>query len=124
MPNELGARIRAARKKKKMTQDDLARLVNTTKQNIYKYETGITTNIPLDRLEAIALALDVDPAELTGWIEQEEKPQAPQTIEARIVSFAMDQMTQEERDRVLSVLQAVFNNNPDLFKKGTSNDDA
>ena len=123
MPNDLGSRIRAARLRKKMTQEELARLVDTTKQNIYKYETGITTNIPLDRLEAIASVLDVDPADLTGWAPaEEEHPQQPRTLEARIVSFGMDQLPQAEREKILQVLQAMYNNNPDIFKRGNDDD--
>ena len=123
MPNDLGSRIRAARLRKKMTQEDLARLVNTTKQNIYKYETGITTNIPLDRLEAIAAALDVEPADLTGWSPvEEEQPAAPRTLEARIVSFGMDQLPQAEREKILSILQTMYNNNPDIFKRSDDDD--
>lgn len=67
MPNDLGNKIRQARLAKHLTQEDLAKKVGTTKQNIYKYETGIITNIPLDRLEAIADVLSVTPSDLTGW---------------------------------------------------------
>ena len=125
MPNNLGAKIRAARVKKSMTQEDLARITNTTKQNIYKYENGIITNIPLDKLEAIAAALSVDPAELAGWKnETREGLSAPKTLEARIVSFGMDNLPESERQKILALLQVMYNNNPDLFKRSVSNDDA
>lgn len=63
----LGERIRSARETLKMTQEELGALCGTTKQTIFKYETGIVTNIPLDRLEQLAEKLDVTPAYLTGW---------------------------------------------------------
>lgn len=63
----LGDRIRAAREALDMTQEELGRLCDTTKQTIFKYETGIVTNIPLDRLEQLANKLGVTPAYLTGW---------------------------------------------------------
>lgn len=63
----LGERIKAAREGLKMTQEELGALCNTTKQTIFKYETGIVTNIPLDRLELLAEKLGVTPAYLTGW---------------------------------------------------------
>ncbi len=69
MPENLGARIREGRLARDMTQEDLARLIGTTKQNVYKYETGIITNIPLDKLEEIARVLGMDPAALCGWSE-------------------------------------------------------
>lgn len=50
-----------------MTQEQLGLSCGIKKQSIFKYETGIVTNIPLDRLEKIAEVLDVHPAYLLGW---------------------------------------------------------
>ena len=49
----IGERIREARTAKGLTQEQLAEQVHVTKQAVYKYETGIVTNIPLDKLESI-----------------------------------------------------------------------
>lgn len=62
-----GERIRVAREAKQMTQEELGRICGTTKQTIYKYETGAITNIPLDKLESIAKALDVSSSYLAMW---------------------------------------------------------
>ena len=67
MPENVGNRIRAARIARNMTQEELAKRIGTTKQNIYKYENGIITNIPLENVEAISDALGVDPGQLLGW---------------------------------------------------------
>jgi len=63
----VGTNIRTARRARGMTQQALADAVGTSKQNIYKYETGTITNIPLNSVEAIAAVLQVDPAVLLGW---------------------------------------------------------
>ena len=42
---------------------------------------------------------------------------APKTLEARIVSFGMDSLPKEEREKILSILQTMYNNNPTLFKE-------
>ena len=55
----IGERIREARTTKGLTQEQLAEQVHVTKQAVYKYETGIVTNIPLDKLESIAACLGV-----------------------------------------------------------------
>ena len=65
----IGERIRSARQAVGLSQVELAQRVHTTKQNIYKYETGIITNIPSDKVEAIASALDVTASHLMGWDE-------------------------------------------------------
>ena len=69
----IGNRIKALREKNGITQTELAELIGTTKQNIYKYENGIITNIPSDKIELIAQRLSVSPAYLMGW-EEEEPP--------------------------------------------------
>lgn len=67
----VGSRIKEAREAKGLTQEELGRAVKTTKQTIFKYESGIVTNIPLDRLERIASVLSVSAAFLMGWETKE-----------------------------------------------------
>lgn len=67
MNTTLGERIKQARVARNMTQDELAKAVGTSKQNIYKYENGIITNIPLERVELLGNALLVNPVWLMGW---------------------------------------------------------
>ena len=64
---KIGDRIRELRKANRMTQDDLAAKLDTTKQTIYKYETGIITNIPSDKIERMAQIFGVEPPFLMGW---------------------------------------------------------
>lgn len=68
---QIGSRIRELRINKGMTQEELAYAVNTSKQNIHKYENGIITNIPLDKIEGIAQKLGVSPAYLMGWEDKD-----------------------------------------------------
>ena len=44
----IGQRIKFCREQKNLTQTELAERTGTTKQNVYKYENGIITNIPSD----------------------------------------------------------------------------
>ena len=67
----IGEKIKSAREAARLTQTELGAACGTTKQTIYKYETGTVTNIPLDRLELIAKAVDVPAAELMGWTEKD-----------------------------------------------------
>jgi len=63
----VGERIKCAREAKGYSQEELGRLVHTTKQTIYKYETGKVTNIPVERFRAICGVLELDPADMLGW---------------------------------------------------------
>jgi transcriptional regulator with XRE-family HTH domain len=70
-----GERIKKLREEKCLTQEELARLLNTTKQTISKYEKGIVTNIPSDKLEEMMKIFDVTPNYLMDWKNKvEEKP--------------------------------------------------
>lgn len=60
-------RIRMSREKAGLTQEEVAKHLNTIKQTIWKYENGVVTNIPLDKLQRMAELFDVDPAYLAGW---------------------------------------------------------
>lgn len=63
----MGERLYYLRKAKKMTQEDVAKKLNVALQTIYKYEKGIVTNIPLDKLELLAKVLDTTTTYITGW---------------------------------------------------------
>ena len=63
----LAEKIRYHRILMGMTQEDLAKKLNTTKQTIGKYEHSIVTNLPLSRIEELSHALNVAPAYLMGW---------------------------------------------------------
>jgi len=68
----VGDRIRQVRQEQDVTQQELADYIGVSKQAVYKYENNIVTNIPTDKVDAIAKRLKVSPAYLMGW---EEKPQ-------------------------------------------------
>lgn len=68
-----GERIRKLRIEKGITQESMAKLLNTTKQTISKYEKGIVTNIPSDRIEDMAKLLDTTPGYILGWKEVQKK---------------------------------------------------
>jgi len=63
----IGERIKARREQLGISQTAFADMVGEQKQTIYKYETGIVTNIPPQKVEAMANALYVAPAYLMGW---------------------------------------------------------
>lgn len=71
----VGKRIKQLRECKGLTQEDIAKKVGVAIQTIYKYENEIVTNIPLDKLEKIAKALQTTPAYLMGWEDSQAEPQ-------------------------------------------------
>lgn len=63
----ISKRLKELRKQRGLTLDELAEKIGTSKQTIHRYENGIITNIPHDKVEALANALFVSPSELMGW---------------------------------------------------------
>ena len=82
----IGERIKDIRLSKGLTQEDLALAADTTKQTIYKYENNIVTNIPSDKIEAIADRLGVSAALLMGW----EDSSAYKTIMQAVSSLGLE----------------------------------
>lgn len=52
-----------------MTLEEVAKVVGVTRQTILKYENGIISNIPSDKIELLAKALRTSPAYLMGWAD-------------------------------------------------------
>ncbi len=81
-----GEKIRSLREQFKLTQTELAKRLNTTKQNIYKYENNIVTNIPSDKIEIMADIFSVSPAYIMGW-ESENDSRPLNIIPANISDY-------------------------------------
>ena len=73
----VGERIQLSRKKIGMSQIDFATKINVSKQTLYKYENNLITNIPSDKIEAVANLCHVSPAYLMGWTDASESQSTP-----------------------------------------------
>lgn len=66
---ELAEKLKDLRIKKRFTLEDVAKLANVSAQTIFKYENGIVTNIPVERIEQLAKIYNVNPGYLMGWVK-------------------------------------------------------
>lgn len=62
-------RLKELRKKSKLTLDEVAASLGTSKQTIHRYENGIISNIPHEKIKKLADLFNVAPSELMGWDE-------------------------------------------------------
>lgn len=105
----LGEKIRVSREKAGLTMEELGKKCGTTKQTIYKYETGKVTNIPLDRLMKIADAVDVSASYLIGWedINAEQLTDGELSdVKRSLIQFAQS-LTDEQAALALRVLRSI-----------------
>lgn len=73
----IGKRMRLARINKEKTLEDIAKAVGVSRQTIQRYESGVIGNIPSDKIEGIAKALNVTPGYLMGWEQPSDIPDFP-----------------------------------------------
>lgn len=73
MSDTQGRRIRKLREKQGLSLEDLGKAIGTTRQNIFKYESGDIANIPYDKLKKIAETLNTDPWYILGWEPPKKK---------------------------------------------------
>lgn len=107
----IGDKIRQLREQLGMTQEALGAKCGTTKQTIFKYETGIVTNIPMDKLEVIAKALDVSPAFLMGWNDSsapDETTQMMRDPDMKELFSIASKASPEERRQFLKIAKAII----------------
>lgn len=105
----IGQRIKAARERQSMTLDDVAKLCNTTKQTIFKYENEIVTNIPYDKIVLLAKALDVSPSYLFGWEEKESSPGEMQLTEGeKMLLDLFNRVPEDKQQIVLQMIRAAL----------------
>lgn len=69
----VGDRIKKLRESLEMSQTELAKKTQSSKQTIYKYENNIITNIPYNKILLLASSLGSTPAYLMGWEELEKE---------------------------------------------------
>ena len=65
----VGERIKMLRTEKHMTLEYVAKGIGTSRATVFKYENGAITNIPLNKIEAIAKLFGVASSYLTGWTD-------------------------------------------------------
>lgn len=70
--NEIRNRIREQRLSMGYSFQELADLTKLSKSTLQRYETGDIGNLPLDKLEILATALQTTPQYLMGWETFEE----------------------------------------------------
>lgn len=108
----IGEKIRYLRIKNNLSQDALAKALNTTKQAIYKYENGIVTNIPLDKISVMANVLNSTPAYLMGWEQKEKPPVEPAVTEGdekllKLIRLMPDEMKKQYTELLEATLKAL-----------------
>ena len=110
----IGEKIRFLRVKKNLSQEDLAKVLNTTKQAIYKYENGIVTNIPTDKIEILSTILGTTPSYLMGWEDETPAPELNESERAWLELYR--KLSPDVRETFVTLIET-FDNLPDPVRQ-------
>lgn len=107
----IGQRIKWLRTEKmKMTQVAFADAINVSKQNLYKYENDIITNIPSDKIEAVAKLCSVSPAFIMGW-DWDIVPMELSSMQAAVISAYKE--ADPDKQHAVNKFLGVWDNPPE-----------
>ena len=130
MKNEFQYRLQKSLAASGMTASELSEKTGISEANISNYINGKYV-AKQDKCFLLAKALNVDP----GWLMTGNEPATkslsmdlqyfgerdqPMTPEARILAKGIDRMPQEQREAIMNMMIGLY---PNVFKKGTEEDD-
>lgn len=92
-------RMKNRREELNMSYQTLSEKVGISKSTLQRYETGYIKNMPVDKLEEIANALNVSPAYLMGWEDYQ-----PTTLAAH---FDGSEYTESELEEIKNFAEYV-----------------
>lgn len=108
---DIGAKIRAARIAKNMTQEELGEILGVQRSAVAKYENGRVVNIKRSTLKKISDVLDIPPFELI-YNEEAEVNKNAATVTGSGMSEAKQQLlalaencTEEDASRLLQMME-------------------
>lgn len=100
-------RIKDRRTQLKYSFQDLADKTGMSKSTLQRYETGFIANVPLDKLEVLAKALEMSPAYLMGW--EDKEPQEPQKQDDPLMVVAAHHSDYDFSERQLKQIDSFIN---------------
>lgn len=80
--NEFASRMKALRKSRGLTLEQVGNVVGVGKSTVRKWETGEIANLRRDKIAKLAEALRTTPGYLMGWEEQQPSAPVPAGLEA------------------------------------------
>jgi transcriptional regulator with XRE-family HTH domain len=102
MEEGMAQRIKALRREKGLTLEQVAEVVGVGKSTVRKWETGMIANMKRDKIADLAKALGTTPAYLMGWekdnVEEKEiSPSEPQLTEGEKLMLDLFRKIPEDR---------------------------
>lgn len=98
------AKIKERRNDLNMSYQELANKTGLSKSTLQRYETGSIKNMPIDKLEVIANALDISPAYLMGW--EDDKKETKSTFNPNVITEKDEKKIQKDLKKFMDELKS------------------
>ena len=110
----LAERLRLQREQHRMTLEEVAKQIGVSRQTVFKYENGIITNIPSDKIAVLARIFDVSPAYLMCWTDNPNDTEAHMrnvvvAESMRQLAHVMQYMSDEDYNYVIEAFDRAKN---------------
>ena len=116
----LSETIKDIRRRNFLNQTQFANRIGVTQGTVSQWENGLTRPNS-EQLRSISDAFNISVDDLLrGENTVEPSPGVPKTPEARLLAKGVDTMPEEQRKAFLNMMISL---RPDVFKKGTGEDD-
>lgn len=104
-------RIKALIEGSEKSYQELERITGIKKSSLQRYASGVTTKIPLDVIEKLAITFNVSQEYLMGWDEKKESPSEPQLTGVDKELWDLLKLIPEEQKKLILETARVFVNN-------------
>lgn len=109
----IGKRLKELRINSGLTQSEVAKDIGVAIQTIFKYENSIITNIPLEKIEALAKLFNVSPSMLVGWSDNNSNTYASE------IDSLYNELNSEDKAEVRGIIKGLLRS--DKYKKPKPN---
>lgn len=92
-----------------LTLDDVSKKLSISKPTLQRYESGVISNIPSDKIEKLATILDTTPSCLMGWEENKIKIESQLTEDEKCLLEKYTALDDMGKHTVKTVLEMEFN---------------
>lgn len=104
-------RIKALIEQSDKSYVELERLTGIKKSSLQRYASGVTTKIPLDVIEKLAITFNVSQEYLMGWDDKKESPSEPQLTEGeKVLLDLFNRVPEDKQQMVLQMIRAALGN--------------
>lgn len=106
----VGERMRAIRKQKQMSADELASKIGVSRSTIFRYEKGDIEKVPIEIVAKVADALDIKPEQLMGLKPASIADSVHNIVtrlhparQEKVYNYADNQLKEQQNENVISL---------------------